>query len=87
MQVFFKEIIYLSLVIWQLLWAHITNVLQKEDAYHTSFKLLIGIDLATQGTITKQQVPKKNLLANHVRVTPGFTNFLEVLIILPIISI
>jgi hypothetical protein len=32
-------------------------------------------------------VPKKNLLANHVRVTPGFTNFLEVLIILPIISI
>jgi hypothetical protein len=28
MQVLFKEILYLNLIIWQLLWAYITNVLQ-----------------------------------------------------------
>lgn len=30
MQVFFKEIFQLSLIVWQLFWTHITNILHKE---------------------------------------------------------
>jgi len=59
MQVFFKEILYLSLVVWQLLWTHITNVLYKENVHQLVW---IGIDLATQGWITKQQVAKEKFM-------------------------
>ena len=72
MQVFFKEILYLSLVVWQLLWTHITDVLHKENVYQP---VRIGIGLATQGRITKQQVEKEKIMGKPCKSNPWLHEF------------